>query len=110
MNLESFGKEMNRGFIQLVTLVLLEERCYGYQVVKELDRIGYQVEENSLYPLLRRLEAKGMLESTWEIHENKPRKYYVVSEQGRELRNKLLDIWNEQREVLDKLVGGDIDV
>lgn len=109
MSTESFEKEMNRGFIQLLTLVLLEKPGYGYQIVKEFEHIGYQVEENSLYPLLRRLEAKGVLKSTWEIEENKPRKYYVISDQGRELRERLLDIWRNQHRVLS-MKGGDSNV
>ena len=106
MNVEPFEKEMNRGFIQLLALVLLETPCYGYQIVREFESIGYHVEENSLYPLLRRLESKGILVSSWQIEENKPRKYYVISEEGKKLRGKLLDIWQNQHRVLRDLMGG----
>ena len=48
--------EMKRGFLQLLVLVLLEKEAYGYAMVRAFRDLGYEVEENTLYPLLRRLE------------------------------------------------------
>lgn len=109
MDYAGFEKEMNRGFIQLLVLLLLETPLYGYAIIREIAARGYTVEENSLYPLLRRLEGKNVLESRWEIQDNKPRKYYVISQQGRSLRSRLLEIWQAQAEVIAKLTGGVAD-
>jgi DNA-binding PadR family transcriptional regulator len=85
-----FESEMNRGFLQVLALVLLEKSMYGYMMLKHLERMGYGVEENTLYPLLRRLE--------------KPKKFYIISKKGRGVRGELLRIWKEQNEILNQLL------
>ncbi len=97
----SFETEMNRGFLQVLVLVLLEKNMYGYSMVKHLEEKGYTLEENTLYPLLRRLEKKGLVNSKWDVSEDRPRKFYVVSEEGRTVRRQLLEIWRRQNEILN---------
>ena len=63
MDIARLMSEMNRGFIQLLMLVMLEKPKYGYEIVKGLQEKNFTVEENTLYPLLRRLEEKGYLSS-----------------------------------------------
>ncbi|MEW6524172.1 MAG: helix-turn-helix transcriptional regulator [Bacillota bacterium] len=106
MTFDAFEKEMNRGFLQLLILMVLETPLYGYMIIKAVAGEGYEVEENSLYPLLRRLESKGFLESRWEIEDNKPRKYYVISQPGRRLRARLMEIWELQHRVIAKFKRG----
>ena len=103
---ENFETEMNRGFLQLIMLYLLEVPMYGYDIVQKMERLGYTVEENSLYPLLRRLAAKEYLKSEWQVNENKPRKYYSVSEAGRDLRKEINKVWEKQNEILTKIKEG----
>ncbi|MFO7882346.1 MAG: PadR family transcriptional regulator [Kosmotogaceae bacterium] len=100
MNNSRLISEMNRGFIQLLMLVMLEKPKYGYEIVKELQEKDFTIEENTLYPLLRRLEEKELLSSEWRVEENKPRKYYYVSKKGINVRKELLDIWESQRKLL----------
>ena len=57
----NFETEMNRGFLSILVLALLETQTYGYAMVRAIRERGYEVEENTLYPLLRRLEAQGLL-------------------------------------------------
>ena len=61
----SMETEMNRGFLQILVLALLEKDMYGYSMVKHIEGLGYKVEENTLYPLLRRLEKNGWITSKW---------------------------------------------
>jgi len=61
-------------------------------------------EENTLYPLLRRLEKKGLVHGEWDVSENRPRKFYVISDEGRAVRQRLLEIWRRQREILNQLL------
>jgi PadR family transcriptional regulator PadR len=96
-------KEMNRGFLQLVVLLLLEKAMYGYMIVRVLEEQGLTVDENTLYPLLRRLEEKGALSSRWDATEAKARKYYEVTDQGRVLRGSLLEIWVKQGKTIQTL-------
>jgi len=95
-----FETEMNRGFLQVLVLVLLERRMYGYSIVKKLEKKGYLIEENTLYPLLRRLEKKGLIKSQWDVSEKRPRKFYVISKKGLDVRRQLLNIWQKQDQIL----------
>jgi len=110
MMLDAFEKEMNRGFIQMLVLLVLETPLYGYMIIRKIANIGYQVEESSLYPLLRRLEAKNILDSNWKIEDNKPRKYYVITAQGRKLRERLMEIRQVQDEVIKNITEENVNV
>ena len=59
---ENLVQELRRGVIVLAVLNLLAEEQYGYQILKELAEKGLQVDQGTLYPLLRRLESQGLLE------------------------------------------------
>lgn len=106
MDLDNLEKEMNRGFLQLVILMLLEKPMYGYQMSKLMEEKGAAIEESTLYPLMRRLETQGMLESRWDTSEGKARKYYQVTDAGREIRGRLEDIVRRQSALIDYLRGG----
>ena len=99
-----FETEMNRGFLQILVLALLEQEMYGYAMVRFLEERGYQVEENTLYPLLRRLEKNGWVRSKWDVSEDRPRKFYVVTKDGRALRAELLDLWDKQNGILKTIL------
>ena len=104
IDISSFATEMNRGFLQVLVLVLLEKNMYGYSMVKQLETRGYEVEENTLYPLLRRLEKKGLIKSKWDVSKDRPRKFYIITKDGRDVRAKLLKIWQQQNEILNHLL------
>jgi len=99
----SLETEMNRGFLHILVLMLLEKDMYGYSMVKHIEGQGYKVEENTLYPLLRRLEKNGLIASKWDVSEDRPRKFYAITPAGRALRAGLLDVWKAQNRVLDKI-------
>lgn len=101
--LGSIETEMKRGFLQLLVLVLLEKEAYGYAMVRAFRDLGYEVEENTLYPLLRRLEKRGLVHGKWELSEERPRKFYSVTKAGREMRDGLLAIWNKQDEIIKQI-------
>lgn len=102
-DISPFETEMNRGFLQVLVLVLLEKDTYGYAMVKHLEEKGYALEENTLYPLLRRLEKKGLIKGKWDISEGRPRKFYVITKEGRDVRARLQKIWLRQNEILNRL-------
>lgn len=101
--LGSIETEMKRGFLQLLVLVLLEKDAYGYAMVRAFRELGYEVEENTLYPLLRRLEKKNLIQGKWELGEERPRKFYAITAAGREMREGLLAIWKKQDEIVKNL-------
>ena len=100
----NFETEMNRGFLQILVLALLEKDMYGYAMVRTVGDLGYEVEENTLYPLLRRLEKNGWVKSQWDVSEDRPRKFYGITGIGRSLRTQLLEIWKKQDRILKQLI------
>jgi len=101
--ISNFETEMNRGFLQILALALLEKDMYGYAMVRTIRDLGYEVEENTLYPLLRRLEKNGWVKSKWDVSEDRPRKFYGITDEGRSLRTELLGIWRKQVQILKQL-------
>lgn len=74
--------EIVRGVHQIVVLALLRKGQYGYQLAKILKQHGVSIQSGTLYPMLRRLESKGLLESSWDTLGSHPRKVYVTTEAG----------------------------
>jgi PadR family transcriptional regulator PadR len=101
--IDNFETEMNRGFLQILVLALLEKEAYGYSMVRGIRDLGYGVEESTLYPMLRRLEKNGWVRSKWDVSEDRPRKFYAITEAGRALRAELLGIWKKQNDILEHL-------
>jgi len=102
--ISNFETEMNRGFLSILVLALLEKDMYGYAKVRTIGNLGYEVEENTLYPLLRRLEKNGWIKSKWNVGKDRPRKFYAITDDGRDLRAELLGIWKKQDEILEHLM------
>jgi len=75
-------QELRRGTIVLASLMLLRTPGYGYGLLQQLSSAGFPTDANTLYPLLRRLEKQGCLESDWNTDEARPRKFYRTSEAG----------------------------
>ena len=85
--------ELRRGTLIMLVLSQLKQPSYGYSLVKALEDNGIPIEANTLYPLMRRLEGQGLLKSEWETTGNKPRKYYVITQQGQEVLEKITAHW-----------------
>ncbi len=97
--------EMRRGTIVLVVLYCLDEPVYGYSLVEELARKGMPVEANTLYPLLRRLSSQGLLDNRWDTSNSKPRKYYVITDKGKMLREDLKKQWGLMSQAVNAIVS-----
>lgn len=92
------NRELKRGTIELVLLTLLSEReRYGYEIVTTLEeRSGgaLEVKDGTLYPVLYRLEEAGLVEPRWETPDRGvPRKYYRITDEGREERDRMVAEW-----------------
>ena len=85
--------EIRRGTLILAVLSQLKQTEYGYSLLKRLEKNNVEIEANTLYPLLRRLESQGILDSSWDTNEARPRKYYVLSDAGREAFNEMIVLW-----------------
>lgn len=104
-SLENVVLELRRGVIVLAALSQLGSEEYGYSLLKKLADLGLEVDQGTLYPLLRRLEAQGLLESVWKLEESRPRRYYVVSAEGKKLLPKLKKEWAGIVSVMDKMLS-----
>ncbi len=85
--------ELRRGAVVIGVLSQLTEPQYGYSLVQVLEEKGFSVEPGTLYPLLRRLEKQGLLESSWDTNESRPRKYYHLSPEGLIIYEALCNEW-----------------
>jgi PadR family transcriptional regulator PadR len=86
-------QELRRGTVVVASLTVLRAPGYGYSLLETLSRAGFEVEANTLYPLLRRLEAQGLLTSEWNTDEARPRKFYRTTAQGDALATDLRAEW-----------------
>jgi DNA-binding PadR family transcriptional regulator len=92
-SLENVTLELRRGVIVLAVLSRLMQEQYGYSLIKNLADNGLEIDQGTLYPLLRRLESQGLLKSSWRVETDRPRRYYVLSQEGRTLLPKLKEEW-----------------
>lgn len=86
-------QELRRGTLVLACLLQLRRPGYGYALLDQLRGLGFTVDANTLYPLLRRLESQGVLTSEWNTEESRPRKFYRTSPAGERLASALLADW-----------------
>lgn len=97
--------ELRRGVIVLAVLSQLDEEQYGYSLLKRLSDQGLELDQGTLYPLLRRLESQGLLESVWKLEEARPRRYYVISQAGKEILPQLKQEWAAIVAMMDKMLA-----
>jgi len=86
-------QELRRGTVVVASLTVLRSPGYGYSLLETLSAAGFEVEANTLYPLLRRLETQGLLTSAWNTDEARPRKFYTTTEQGSAIADLLRTEW-----------------
>ena len=97
--------ELRRGCLTLAVLTQLRTERYGYTLRKALADDGLEIDEGTLYPLLRRLESQGLLRSRWELEGNRPRRYYHISPQGAQVMRQLTAQWKSLTRALDGLLS-----
>ncbi|MBN2047425.1 MAG: helix-turn-helix transcriptional regulator [Anaerolineaceae bacterium] len=102
-NVEKLGSELRRGLIVLLAMSQLGEAEYGYSLLKKLEEKGYEISQDTLYPLLRRLEKQGLLSSEWQVDESRPRRYYQLSELGAAVYAQLLEEWKTQLRIVEEI-------
>ena len=105
--LEGLMQELRRGTLVLSVLSQVREERYGYSLIQTLEEKGVPVDPNTLYPLLRRLEKQGLLESCWETGGSRPRKYYRRTGYGDEVYARLREQWIELAGGMDNLLKED---
>jgi len=105
--LATHRQELRRGTAVLACLLILQRPNYGYALLESLQGSGFDVDANTLYPLLRRLEKQGLLTSEWNTDEARPRKFYRTSPTGELLADALMTDWRRIDDALGGLTTGD---
>jgi len=101
---ENLRLELRRGCLVLAVLAQLRVEHYGYTLRKALADDGLEIEESTLYPLLRRLETQGLLTSEWREEDKRNKRFYRLSKDGKVILKQLLEEWRGMGESLDRIL------
>jgi len=103
--LDSLVLEIRRGAIVLAVLSRLKQEEYGYSLKRSLGEAGIDIDEGTLYPLLRRLETQGLLDSRWSVEDQRPRRYYRINASGKDLLKGLAREWRALAGTMERLLS-----
>lgn len=107
MGTEAFDNlrlELRRGSLILAVLAELRKEQYGYTLRKALSGHGLAIDEGTLYPLLRRLEAQGLLTSQWREEDRRNKRFYQLSPEGVRILEQLGAEWRAINGSLQQLL------
>lgn len=90
---EHLRLELRRGSLILAVLAQLKREHFGYGLRKALADRGMAIDENTLYPMLRRLEDQGLLVSEWRLEDKRNKRFYRLSAEGDRILQQLLAEW-----------------
>ncbi|HBP39075.1 MAG TPA: PadR family transcriptional regulator [Clostridiales bacterium] len=99
-------QELHRGSLVLIILSQLNEKQYGYSLVQRLEEQGLSLDPGTLYPLLRRLEKQGLLDSQWDTEAGRPRRYYILSLAGRQVLTAVTREWRKLNGIMQDMLPG----
>jgi PadR family transcriptional regulator PadR len=97
--------EMRRGVIVMAVLSQCKQEQYGYSLLKTLSEKGLEIDQGTLYPLLRRLETQGLLSSSWRLEDARPRRYYQVSSEGEKILPRLVSEWDSMAQMMRRMLS-----
>src|ERR1700678_347441 len=101
---ENLRLELRRGCLVVAVLLQLRTELYGYAIRKALTDQGLTIDENTLYPLLRRLESQGLLVSQWREEDKRNKRFYRTSSDGQKLLKQLAAEWRSINASLDGIL------
>jgi PadR family transcriptional regulator PadR len=114
---KKFQKELNSGIAALVLLGVLgraKDQMYGYQIAKYIETHDEKIpmmKQGAFYPVLRSLESSGLLESFVNPSvSGPPRRYYNITESGRETLKSWMKIWDHTKAFVDRILKEETDV
>src|ERR1700683_1633404 len=102
---ENLRLELRRGCLIVAVLAQLRVEQYGYTLRKALADDGLAIDENTLYPLLRRLESQGLLVSQWREEDKRNKRFYRLSPVGEEVLASLLAEWRQMNSALERILA-----
>jgi len=97
--------QLKKGVIEIFVLAIIaKESSYGYKIVNDLEPY-LTISESTLYPILRRLEKQGKLETYNQLFQGRNRKYYKITKSGKNQISNFLEEWKDIRKIYDLLTG-----
>jgi PadR family transcriptional regulator PadR len=102
---ENLRLELRRGYLIVAVLAQLRAEHYGYALRKALEDRGMDIDENTLYPLLRRLESQGLLVSAWREENKRNKRFYRLSAEGEAILTRLLEERRTIDDALSRILG-----
>ncbi len=106
MKLDNTKAQMKKGILEMCILSILKNKeAYPSDIIDELRKAKLLVVEGTLYPLLTRLKKAGLLSYRWEESTSgPPRKYYIITDEGKAALDELKMSWNELTESISKII------
>lgn len=111
-NKSAISADLIRGHINTIILRTLYDRDkYGYEIIEEIEKKShgqYSLKQPTLYSALKRLESQGYINAYWKTDEvslGGRRKYYTLTDSGREITEKNQSEWEYSRTVIDNLIS-----
>src|SRR6185437_15603217 len=101
---ENLRLELRRGCLIVTVLTQLRTERYGYTLRKALADDGLEIDEGTLYPLLRRLENQGLLVSQWREEDKRNKRFYRLSPTGEQVLEQLLKEWQSINASLGRIL------
>jgi len=102
--LDKIRLELRRGVLVLAVLSSLRTPHYGYSLRKQLNDNGIEIDEGTLYPLIRRLAEQGLLDSEWQHIEGRERRYYQLNDTGNQILRQLTTEWQQLSLTMQQLL------
>jgi len=102
--LENLRLELRRGGLVLAVLAKLRSEYHGYALAKALKESGLEIDENTLYPLLRRLESQKLLNSHWRVEDKRNKRFYLLSADGEAVLDWVLEEWRSINGAIETLL------
>jgi len=106
---ENLRLELRRGCLVVAVLAALREEQYGYTLRKALAEHGMDIDEGTLYPLLRRLESQGLLSSEWREQDKRNKRFYRLSHGGELILKQLVAEWQGMDQALNGILNGSLN-
>ena len=105
--IEKWQSQVKKGTLSLIVLLVLRENeRYGYELIEEIKKVTkIEIAEGTLYPLMNRLKADNLLDSKWiEQETGIPRKYYFLTEIGKQTLEEMKSQWMNLQNVIKKII------
>lgn len=105
--IKNWSAQIRKGYLDLsiLTLIDVENKIYGFEIISKLKNLGIEIKEGTLYPLLSKMTNQELLKTKWETEDIKghPRKFYSLTPKGKQVLLAMENKYNEMATKLEKI-------